>query len=758
MTPGVETEKSYFGRSITDLVAFFFVLAAASFAIIAIPVQDLGTRLNTDSWVRVEHLFGALLLPAALVLYAASTYVWRARQRRLARGISTLVPDTGISNLFSPETQNLLDSYNIECRLSGPIDAQDPDPTEQLTGPEIVLPGIKRPILILPSRALARLKVNPDALKAVILHEIGHVVSRDSRRLDDTKRAISIFIWLVALYSIASIGASYHIDSQNGDRLEAFLSDIEGKSLLIVATLQIALFAVMRSLLDPLREKIADNFVIARMGSGAGLAAAEAMLAGGEQTLGPIRGDVRKPRLEWFVLFGALTGIAMTNLGGFLSYIATEVAEGRNAAIAQNSADVLYTYLPVAICAWMLLKVFREERSFSFPQFLWISLLFGLGSWMGYFVDHLIPVALVARIPEQYSNVIRDDVGAVAFEGVTSVLSDNLEKALYGFANAFALCIFVAGRWRKLMLALLIGAYAVFDFQARVHARSMLRFTEYDPYAWSVLFLGLIALLFVRRYSFEARPRVYTGCVLVFLVWASLRFGGYKEVSLRTTVATTAGTESFDAGRWSEAKQLFLEAHKSSRRGPVPMVWLGDVEDKLNNTKGAADWYDQALAVRGWSSWNERVYALGHSADEHTDLGSKADIEIARGRLTRVLQMRRENGRLGKKDIAFALGVYSYLIAAHGSNEELPLSLLLLAESCSIFPDNHFYEGFSKDPDIARLDLTNGPRVIPQDADAVLGDHLPSYAEDLWQIMKAHWSLPQQMAFARLLAYSAAHG
>jgi hypothetical protein len=55
------------------------------------------------------------------------------------------------------------------------------------------------------------------------------------------------------------------------------------------------------------------------------------------------------------------------------------------------------------------------------------------------------------------------------------------------------------------------------------------------------------------------------------------------------------------------------------------------------------------------------------------------------------------------------------------------------------------------------LDLTNGPRAIPQDATAVLGDHLPSYAEDLWQIMKAHWSLPQQMAFARMLAYSAAH-
>ena len=110
MAGGAETEKPYFGRSITDLVAFFFVLAAASFAIIAIPVQDLHTKLSADPWVRVEHLFGALLLPAALVLYAASTYMWRARQRRLARGISTLVPEEEISDLLSPETQNLLDS------------------------------------------------------------------------------------------------------------------------------------------------------------------------------------------------------------------------------------------------------------------------------------------------------------------------------------------------------------------------------------------------------------------------------------------------------------------------------------------------------------------------------------------------------------------------------------------------------------------------------------------------------------------------
>ena len=758
MTPGAKTQKPYYGRAITDLVAFFFVLAAASFAFIVIPIQDFNAKLPTDSFVRIEQSLGALLLPAALILYVVLTTLWRRRQRRLAREISNLVPVSRTADFFPSEIQALLDSYHIESRLSGPIAAQDADPAEQLTAPQIVLPGIKRPILILPTRALARLIVRPDALRAVILHEIGHVVSRDSRRLDDTKRAISIFIWLVALYSIASIGASYHLDSDSGDRFTAFLSDMEGKSLLIVATFQIALFAVMRSFLDPLREKIADNFVISQMGTGQGLAAAESMLAGREQDPGITRGSVRKPGFEWFVLFGALTGIASTNLGGFLSYFAGEVAIGRYAMITQNAAEVLYTYLPVAICSWMLVKVFEEEQSLSLPNFLLISLLFGLGSWVAYFADHFIPVALVAGIPEQYANVIRDDAGAVAFAWMTSILCDNLEKALYGFAIAVALCTFVASNWRKPTLAVLIGVYAVVDFQIRLHARSMLRFTEYDLYAWSVLFLGAAALFFVRRYSLVARPKVYAACVLVVLFWMFLRLEGYREVSLRTTIATTVGTESFDAGKWLEAKQLFSEAHKSSRRGPVPMVWLGDVEDKLNNAKGAAYWYDEALALRGWSSWNERIYALGHSADEHIDLGSKTDLEVARSRLTQVLEMRRKNGRLEKKDVAFALGVYSYLLAAHGSDHELPFSLLLLAESCSMFPANHFYEAFSKDPDISRLDLVNGPRALPSDASAILGEHLPSYAEDLWKIIKTHWSPQERVAFARLIAYNASHG
>jgi Zn-dependent protease with chaperone function len=757
MTPSFETQKPYYGRSITDLVAFFFVLAAASFATIVIPIQEFHSKFPTDTFVRIEQSFGALLLPAAWILYMVGTTLWRRRQRRLAREISSLMPESRISRFFPPEIQAVLDSHNIECRLSGPLDAQDPDPTEQLTAPQIVLPGIKKPILILPTRALARLIVKPDALKAVILHEIGHVVSRDSRRLDDTKRAISIFIWLVALYSMASIGASYHLDSQNGDRFTAFLSDMEGKSLLIVATFQIILFAVMRSFLEPLREKIADNFVISQMGTGEGLATAEAMLAGRMHTTDTIRGNVRRPGYEWFLLFGALTGIAISNLGGFLSYFAGEVATGRSATTAQYAADVLYTYLPVAICSWMLFKVFGEEQSFSLPKFLWISLLFGLGSWGIYFADHFVPVALVARISEQYANVIRDDVGAVAFEGMTSILSDNLEKALYGFAIAFALCNFVASRWRKPTLAVLIGIYVVVDFQIRLQARAMLRFTEYDLYAWSVIFLGATALFFVRRYSLAARPRMYAACVLIVFVYASLRLEGYKEVSLRTTVATTAGTESFDASEWSEAKQLFSEAHKSSRRGPVPMVWLGDVEDKLNNPKGAAYWYDKALAVRGWSSWNERIYALGHSADEHVDLRSKADLEIARSRLKLALEMRRENGRLGKKDVAFSLGVYSYLLAVHGSDHELPFSLLLLAESCRMYPANHFYEAFAKDPDISRLDLVNGPRELPADAATVLGEHPPSYAEDLWRIIETRWNPQERAAFARLIAYNASH-
>jgi hypothetical protein len=739
------------------MVAFFFVLAAASFAFVVVPVRDFHSKLPTDPLVLAEHACGILFLPAALILFVIITSLWRRRQRRLARQISNLVPESRSSEFFPVEIRTLLDSYNIECRLSGPVDAEDTNPVEQLTAPQIVLPGIQRPILLLPTRALARLSNMPNALKAVILHEIGHVVSKDSRRLDDTKRAISIFIWLIALYSVVSIGASYHLDSQDGDRFTAFVSDLEGKSLLVVATFQIALFAFMRSFLDPLREKIADNFVISQMGSGQELAHAEAVLGGDAHNPAISRGELRKPGLEWFLLFGALTGIATANLGGFLSYVADEVATGRFATTAHNAADVLYTYLPVAICSWMLIKIFEEEQVLSLPDFLAKSLLFGVGSWSVYFAGHFIPVALVARIPEQYANVIRDDVHAVAFEGITSVLSDNLEKALYGFAIAFALCNLLSSRWRKPSLILLMGVYAAGDLQIRLHARSMLRYTEYDLYAWSVLLFGAAALFFIRRYSLVARPRVYAACVVAVLVWAYLRAEGYKEVSLRTTAATTAGIEGFDTGRWGETKQLFLEAHASSRLAPVPMVWLGDVEDKLSNPKGAASWYDSALAVRGWSSWNERIYALGHSADEHVDMGSKEDLEIARNRLTLALEMRRKNGRLAKKDVAFALGVYSYLIAAHGPEHELPLSLLLLAEACRMFPANHFYEGFAREPEVSRLDLVNGPRELPADARVVLGDHMPSYAEDLWAVIESHWTAEERAAFARLIAYNASH-
>ncbi len=102
MTPVVETQKPHYGRSITDLVAFFFVLAAASFAFIVIPVQDSDARLPTDTFVRIEQSFGALLLPGALILYVIRTTLWRRRQRRLAREISNLVPEPQQSQISSP--------------------------------------------------------------------------------------------------------------------------------------------------------------------------------------------------------------------------------------------------------------------------------------------------------------------------------------------------------------------------------------------------------------------------------------------------------------------------------------------------------------------------------------------------------------------------------------------------------------------------------------------------------------------------------
>lgn len=754
---GTPSRTTYYGRSITDLVAFFFVFAAGSFALIAFPIHDYYSKVPTDHWVRAEHLSGALLFPAALILYIAQTILWRRRQRRLARQISDLVPESRATGLFPPEIQALVSSYDIECRLSGPPDTVDTDPTELLTAPQIVLPGVSRPILILPSRALARLRTKPEALNAVILHEIGHVVSRDSLRLDDTKRAISILIWLMALYAVIAVAASYHLDSQNGDQMRAFFADLEGKSLLIVATVQIALFAFLRTFLDPLREKIADNFVISQLGGGEGISAAEALLAGRAHERVIARGSIRKPKLGWFVLFGALSGISMTNLGGFISYLSEDMASGRYATLAHDSANVLYTYLPMTVCAWLLIKLFEEEQPFSVPMMILTSLFFGLGSWSIYFADHFVPVWLVSRIPEDYANVVRDDVRAVAFEGSTAILSDNLEKALVGSIVAFALCMLISARWRKPSLSVVVAVYIGADFVIRSHARSMLRFTEYDFYLWSAVALGIRALSFVKRYTLAAHAKVYAACGLMLVVYLSLRLEGFKEVSLRTDVATTVGTESFDAKDWTGAKRLFLEAHKSSWRAPVPMVWLGDIEDKLQNPKEAAHWYDAALLVHGWSSWNERIYALGHSADEHVDLATQQDLAIARSRVNLALQMRRENGRLGKSDVAFALGVYSYLLAAHGSDQELPLSLLMLAEACRMYPENHFYEGFAGDPGTARLDLMHGPRELPPDVNVVLGENLPSFSEDLWKEIENQWNPDERMAFARLIAYNASH-
>ena len=167
---------AYYGRSITDLVAFFFVFAAGSFALIAFPVHDFYSKVPTDHWVRAEHLSGALLFPAAFILYIAQTGLWRRRQRRLARQISDLVPESRATGLFPPEIQALVSSYDIECRLSGPLDTVDTDPTELLTAPQIVLPGVSRPILILPSRPRMPLHSNFACLTTLTLGTLGGVL------------------------------------------------------------------------------------------------------------------------------------------------------------------------------------------------------------------------------------------------------------------------------------------------------------------------------------------------------------------------------------------------------------------------------------------------------------------------------------------------------------------------------------------------------------------------------------------------------
>jgi Zn-dependent protease with chaperone function len=743
------------GRSLTDAVLIFSVFASASFAIIIFPIQDLFSPEPLSGYVKIEHLLGAFLIPLALLVYSLWTLMWRRQQRSLARAMSGSDVASQLPSSTIPELRSLLDKLGVECRIIGSANATDLDSTQELTAPRIVLPGVSHPILIISARTLTRLGQNEEALRAVILHEIGHVLSSDSRRLDDTKRAITIFAWLIGLYTVLSIGTAYHLDCAGSGCGSALLADIAGKGLLTIALLQMLLLLALRSLLDPLRERIADNYVIEQMGDGRALADAEDLISGHQGSPRSHRGALITPSMNWYLIFGAMVGIASTNVGGYLYYIADGVVHTNHPELYRNAADLVIAYVPVFASAWLLLRTFSDDERCDLPRLFRASFLFGIGGWASYVLGHVIPAAVIPLIPEQYSYVIRDDISAIVFDGSTTILSDNLEKSIISACISFAFLVLVRRTLRFWALAIFICTYACLELLERLEYSRLLRLSRFDLYIWSIVILFLAAIAHRDRYTMRAGRLASALCVVSFLIWFGLRISGYHEVSLRTVVTTKEGQKFFDSHDWNLAKKLFQEAHASSPHAPLPLVSLGDAEDKLEHPKAAAEQYDAALALRGWSSWNDRIYAIGHSAGAHVDAGTPEDQRSARRLLLIALKMRRENARLPRMDVAYALGVYSYLLAKYGADEELPLSMLCLAESAVTYPQFGLFSAMLTEPDAARLHLKDGPRYIPPDAEQVFGSDLPSYAEDTWQKAAAHWNLADQEAFARTVAWNA---
>jgi Zn-dependent protease with chaperone function len=561
----------------------------------------------------------------------------------------------------------------------------DPDKVSDPGGKIVASPRVVRAyelrpykhVLLFPALAYTRLSGDPEALDAVLAHEVAHVLHRDLRILGGLDELLQATLWFVPLAIGVSFIGSVVIDIRAGaEAAPAVLASLLGKSsVLVLPLLILASLAVLR-LVETYREALADAFASEVVGAAA-LSRAERKLIGDDAN----SRAWRRVGLHDLLHASSLAGMFGFTIGAFSGYLPSPFAYWHSILVETSwirlpvhVAFVVSSTIIIYAGAYSLSRILTSSASSSIigaDDALKRLALFGVFVVLGSMITQTLPLMLsAAPIFDQFTNISRHYarplfVASLA-ETVTLVVSCTVVGAICALSDSK----------RETVTWGLVGAItvAVGQIEGDLFPQYTLGLASFVIGSILLGFPARNALRYVRKVSPITLAIPLFSVLLVIGSWFGLGGPGCLAASLDGAASFAVSRNEFDrAITLTRAATYFAPLTPS---GFLRLAKLQLRQDGL--TDDAVVSAERALHAPYLNSWNEHFETLVVDSTARLKRRHPSDWSMASTYLASARDLWRRNDRLDKH-IALILYYDSAIVSCHDDEVLMALTYFLTA-------------------------------------------------------------------------------
>lgn len=491
--------------------------------------------------------------------------------------------------------------------------------------------------LIFSALTFKRLQTNPNALSAVLAHELAHFQNKDMEWLSLSKRLLWATASLFLVYYLLSIYDSVIHDmavSPSVSVWPAIQAAVVGKSFGFTGFFTLALMAIYVRTLNLWREALADYAAVTSQGEQA-LRDAERLMHGDNKDSSPELARSRPDQSErskaitltarHWLLLGAVISIVASNLNSQFSYIGTSSDMNQPwSELSQWIAVALNGLLPYLGFAW-LLNIFvtaslETSRKKVMAKYLTLPCLFLIaGAATGNFFTRVVPLGLQAiAMPEGHDLLNMHDPLSLFITTTLSSISTNawlITLALLGVVGSVTTGLkFV--RWLPGLV------WIAFSIVEQRFFPSLL-LGSITPFAIFILAAMIVVVAYRSKdFSFD-----YSWISILGL--ASIYWAGLGDINHLAATSHRAAKEAESRGDWDSAVALHSKAVLHSPGLPKTKLPLVFAMFKSGNTDKAIEASESVVESPFMHSWEEKFTALTLTASLHFHRRSPSNLQRA---------------------------------------------------------------------------------------------------------------------------------
>lgn len=675
--------------------------------------EKLATPELVLFWLKIAALFvGALI-------FCALTYQQRQRSEEERRQ-SSLVELAQVEALapFLAKLRALPGFAQTEFRLLG-----NPERAPDSGGPLNDTPramrassaGGKPPNLVLiPPKFWQRFQAYPEALAAVLTHELAHIGNWDIALLFDCQRALSIYVGVAVFSFVSSVVSSVLTDADafSGD---ALLAALVGKNYLFVvcASLALTIFVVRR--MHVWREALADAHALRIFGAAA-LRTAERLLADSDPDLPMPTAHLHAPDHKRayiltppeLLLLGCVTVATVNYLLAPLPFLASLAQpDGVAQVLLLNAALIIMRAGTFILYFFALAAVFREAfaGALTAGRAIWLMMLLALGALLSQLLLQTLPLIVTSvGMPARFDFIERVYPGPALLSAIFGSSSFAANWLL--FAGATAFLYILSG---QIFRGLVPGA--VWILFAAIECHVVPTWLE----GWLAVLLTAVSLIVMALPVLPAlltRLHALPPTLVLLVFFSAINWLGYGDIGHLASCSSQAGIRHEEANRHDKAIASVERAVGRSQPHPEAFLQLARLlmKDQAALSR-AARTAEQALAAPYLQSWSTRFTALGLAGELRLSLHTPEDLAIARKYFADAEAMWRQNSRIPALGVAQALYnqacVLALLEPGSPSAAAHLLESLTVADVASPAASSRLAKLALQDSDLASLDLNH---------------------------------------------------